>query len=94
MGNKKDRSRGSAHWWFGPNSMFGQAIDQTRWGTKGGADPQDTREGLFDMIENLFKPTGVDVNIKTVTDEEKLNEFLKKNGPFLVGGYLIWQFFA
>jgi len=48
----------SSKWWFGKNSIFGQAIGQTAWGSGGGG-------GNFDI------PTNVDHSI-ALTDEQKL----------------------
>lgn len=72
-----DRSKGSAHWWLGPNSLFGVAINQTAHGKDSIGDQYDKYEHpLSNWFKNLFKGTGVTVTAG-VSPDEKFSKEMK-----------------
>lgn len=80
-----DKSKGSAHWWLGPNSLFGTVLKGSVYGKDGTGE--QGKKTVKDWIEGLFSGTGVKVTAGVSPDEEFSKEM--KIGVLLL--LVVWM---
>lgn len=74
-----------SNWWFGPNSLYGAIIGETKWGTNGDPD-SGTTPG--DWFKDLFSGTGVTATVGVAPDTETM-VLVKTYLPLLILGYFL-----
>ena len=74
-----------ANWWFGPNSLYGAIIGQTKYGVGG---DQENGTTPADWFKDLFSGTGVTATVGVAPDTE-MTALIKQYLPLVILGYFL-----